>query len=268
MKKNQLLEKLFSLHRFGIKPGLERISLLLNEFGNPQNQYKKIHIAGTNGKGTVASTVASILQESGFKVGLYTSPHFLSFNERIKVNGVNIDDESVCKLIEKMFELAKDFTFFDFTTALAFIFFASQNVDYAVVEAGMGGRFDSTNIIIPELSVITQIDLDHREYLGNTIEEIAFEKAGIIKENIKCIIAEQKHNIHDIFKRVAAEKQSKLILIEERYFAKEIKFNMDLSTEFTALTPTNEYRIHSPLSGKHQIGNLITAIAAIENLSF
>jgi len=264
MEKKQLLEKLFSLHRFGIKPGLERISLLLNEFGNPQNKYKKIHVAGTNGKGTVSSCIASILQESGLKVGLYTSPHFFSFNERIKVNGKDIDDDSVCALLEKMFEFSTDFTFFDFTTALAFIYFAEQKVDYAVIEAGMGGRFDSTNIIIPEVSVITQIDLDHQEYLGNTIEEIALEKAGIIKQGVECVVAEQKHNIKEIFRKTAAEKQSELMFVDEHYFAKGIKFNPDLTTEFTAITPKGEYKIKSPLAGRHQIRNVLTAIAAVE----
>ncbi len=335
MEKKQLLEKLFSLHRFGIKPGLERISLLLNEFGNPQNKYKKIHVAGTNGKGTISSCIASILQESGFKVGLYTSPHFFSFNERIKVNGQDIDDDSVCALLEKLLpytesnyiprwrgqgvdssdilkDSEKDFnsinntselnqnsihplpppagdnknkplpltpvgdinqkdlipTFFDFTTALAFIYFTEQQVDYAVIEAGMGGRFDSTNIIVPEVSVITQIDLDHQEYLGNTIEEIALEKAGIIKQGAKCIVAEQKHNIKDIFRKAAEEKECELIFVDEHYFAKGIKFNPDLTTKFTAITPKGEYKISSPLAGKHQIRNVLTAIAAVESLKY
>ncbi len=183
MKIEEALEKLFSLHRFGVKLGLENIYELAEFLGNPQNKFPSVHIAGSNGKGSTASFLSSILTESGFKVGLYTSPHLVRFNERIRINGKMIEDERILAFIEKTENYIKKNkpTFFELTTALAFEYFAENNVDVAVIETGLGGRLDATNIIKPRGSVITTISLEHENILGNTIEKIAGEKAGIIK---------------------------------------------------------------------------------------
>ncbi len=182
------LNKLFSLHTFGIKLGLENTIGFLNHLGNPQQDLKTIHIAGSNGKGSTASFIASILQEFGFKVGLYTSPHFVKFNERVVINGKQIDDEYISSFItenEKYID-EHQLTFFEVTTAMAFQYFKEMKPDYCVIETGLGGRLDSTNVLNPLAVVITTISLEHTNVLGNTIEQIAAEKAAIIKKDSKC----------------------------------------------------------------------------------
>ena len=174
-----LLHYLFSLHRFGIKPGLERIQFLLSFLDNPETLYPCIHIAGTNGKGSVCSILASILQSAGYKTGLYTSPHIRLFNERIRINGECIPDEDIARLASKLMpEIEKEHTtFFEVTTAMAFAWFAEQNVDIAIIETGMGGRLDATNVMeSPLATIITSIDLDHTEYLGSDLLSIAAKK--------------------------------------------------------------------------------------------
>jgi len=180
------IEKLYNLEKIGIKLGLENTKKLSEYFGNPQNNYRTIHVAGTNGKGSTSSFIASILQEYGLKVGLYTSPHLIRFNERIKINGLEIYDEYIEDFLNNHYDYIYEnkFTFFEATTLLAFKYFADEKVDIAVIETGLGGRLDSTNIINPMASVITNIDYDHQEFLGDTIEKIAFEKAGIVKKNV------------------------------------------------------------------------------------
>jgi len=184
------LDKLFSLHNFGVKLGLENIKRFLEYLGNPQEKLKNIHIAGSNGKGSTASYISSILQEHNYKVGLYTSPHFVRFNERIKINNEEINDTYVSQFISDYYQfiLKNKITFFEVTTAMAFCYFKENNVDYAVIETGLGGRLDATNVIKPLCSVITSICLEHTKILGETIEKIAGEKAGIIKEDSKVVI--------------------------------------------------------------------------------
>ncbi|MDZ7623933.1 MAG: Mur ligase family protein [Ignavibacteriaceae bacterium] len=179
------LKKLFSLHTFGIKLGLENTIGFLEHLGNPQQALKTIHIAGSNGKGSTSSFIASILQEFGFKVGLYTSPHFVKFNERVVINGKQIEDEFVATFIsdnEKYID-EHELTFFEVTTAMAFQYFKDMNTDYCVIETGLGGRLDSTNVLNPLAVVITSISLEHTNVLGDTIEQIASEKAAIIKNS-------------------------------------------------------------------------------------
>ncbi len=190
-KKEEILAHLFSLQRFGIKPGLERTQHLLNFLGNPQNSFPSVHIAGTNGKGSVCSMLASVFMEAGYKTALYTSPHLVRFNERIRVNIIEISDNDIIRLAEILMPEGEKIgaTFFEITTAMAFRYFAEQKVNVAVIETGLGGRFDSTNVLKPLLSVITSLDIDHTEYLGKTIKDIAFEKAGIIKENTPVIVS-------------------------------------------------------------------------------
>jgi dihydrofolate synthase/folylpolyglutamate synthase len=182
----QALTKLFALHTFGIKLGLENIKKFLEHIGNPQNHIRTIHVAGSNGKGSTAAFLASILQELGNKVGLYTSPHFVSYNERIKINSVEIPDDYVADFISRYYEYIEEnkLTFFEVTTAIAFKYFMENKVDIAVIETGLGGRLDATNVLTPLASVITSISLEHTQILGDTIDKITIEKAGIIKHGI------------------------------------------------------------------------------------
>lgn len=274
--KQQILDKLFSLLRFGIKPGLERTNALLERLGSPQNKFPTIHIAGTNGKGTTASAIASILQEAGFKTGLFTSPHIIDFNERIKINGRQISDDEIIALANPMFEASDEIgcTFFEISTAMAFKYFEDNNVDIAIIEVGMGGRFDSTNVLKPLVSVITQIGLDHIEYLGKSLSEIAFEKAGIIKENTPVIIADNHTEIQKIFINIAKEKNSPLQFLDSAVQPQEVIFNSNLSmtaafdlSMFSELFKLeNPVEIQIPFAGKHQLRNIQTALLALSQV--
>ena len=195
------------------KPGLENIFKLCALFENPQDKLKTIHIGGTNGKGSTSNMLASVLQEAGFKVGLYTSPHLVDFTERIKINGENCDKEFVYEFILKLKNLPSDIapSFFEFTTIMAFEYFYRQKVDFAIIEVGLGGRLDSTNIITPLVSAITNVALDHQDILGNTIEEIAGEKAGIIKSNIAVVSGTEDHVVKDIIRSKAQEQKAEFI---------------------------------------------------------
>lgn len=212
--KADIIASLFSKHRMGIKPGLDRTIALAEAMGNPQNSYDTIHVAGTNGKGSTCSVASSILIDSGLKVGLYTSPHIKDFNERIRVNGIAITDDELIEYAEKLLPIAEemDATFFEITTVMAFMYFADMGVRVAVIETGMGGRFDSTNIINPKVCVITDIDMDHEEFLGDTIEKIAFEKAGIIKPNTPIITTNVAENVLGIIREKATKVNAELIL--------------------------------------------------------
>ena len=223
--KADIIANLFSKHRMGIKPGLERTIALAEAMGNPQESYDTIHVAGTNGKGSTCSVASSILIESGRKVGLYTSPHIKDFNERIRVNGVAITDDELIEYAEKLLPIAEemDATFFEITTVMAFMFFADRGVDIAVIETGMGGQFDSTNILNPKVCVITDIDMDHEEFLGDTIEKIAFEKAGIIKPNTPIITTNESDNVLAVIREKATKENAELIL-------PEVLTNMEVAT--------------------------------------
>jgi len=196
MNYDDALKLLTSQGKFKIKLGLERISAVLEKLGNPQDKLKCIHVAGTNGKGSVCAIIASVLQNAGMKVGLYTSPHIFEYTERIKINGVDISKEDFAKYVEEV--CANDLTEFEVLTAVAFKYFADNNVDVVVLETGLGGRFDATNVIKSNLcAIITHIDLDHTERLGNTKSKIAFEKAGIIKPDCPVFTCEGYEEIKD-----------------------------------------------------------------------
>ena len=227
------------------KPGLENIKKLCDFFGNPQEKIKTIHIGGTNGKGSTSNMLSSVLQESGYNIGLYNSPHLVDFTERIKVNGKNCDKEFVYDFIQKLKELPSEIqpSFFEFTTIMAFEYFYQQKVDYAIIEVGLGGRLDSTNIIKPLVSAITNVQLDHQDLLGETIEEIAFEKAGIIKENIPIISGDEKTSVRDIIINKAKE----------------------MSAEFIDAT-TIETSLESDLKGKYQKKNIRVVLALVDEL--
>ncbi|MES2764281.1 MAG: folylpolyglutamate synthase/dihydrofolate synthase family protein [Bacteroidota bacterium] len=268
---SKIIDYLFSLHRFGIKPGLERTLALAEIAGNPHTRFKTIHVAGTNGKGSTCSMLASILQEAGFKTGLYTSPHILRFNERIRVNGAMISDEDMVRHFLKLEPHIEEIgsTFFEVTTVMAFSYFAEQNVDIAVIETGLGGRLDSTNIIAPELSVITSIDLDHMEYLGTTLPKIAFEKAGIIKKNTPVIVAENRAELRGVFEKKADEEDAPITFLKDIFVVENVVFKKDFSTEIyfkNVLKNEDSLKITTSLAGKHQVQNALTAFAAIEVL--
>ena len=198
------------------KTGLETTYRLDEMLGHRHRQYRTIHVAGTNGKGSTSHITAAVLQQSGYRVGLYTSPHLRDFRERIRVNGEMISEEAVCSFVEKMQSVVEELhpSFFELTTALAFDYFAEVGVDVAVIEVGLGGRLDCTNIITPEVSVITNISLDHTDLLGPTLQHIAHEKAGIIKANVPVVVGETQPEVADIFRQKAAEVGTTIVFAD------------------------------------------------------
>lgn len=251
------------------KEGLSTTHILDAHFNHPHNQYKTIHIAGTNGKGSCAHTIAAILQHTGLKVGLYTSPHLVDFRERIRVNGEMMPQQYVIDFVEEersFFEPLHP-SFFELTTALAFKYFAEQHVDVAVIEVGLGGRLDCTNIISPILSVITNISFDHTQFLGNTLAQIASEKAGIIKHKVPVIIGECNAETRPVFEHKAHEVEAPILFAEDN---KEV-----LSSEFSDLyghklrhyTTRSFGDIYGELTGECQIKNANTILCALHSLS-
>nr|WP_299341102.1 folylpolyglutamate synthase/dihydrofolate synthase family protein [Allomuricauda sp.] len=200
-----------------LKNKLDNILSLSEVLGNPHEKFKSVHVAGTNGKGSSSHMLASILQEAGYKVGLYTSPHLKDFRERIKINGKPVSKDFVKKFVaaHKAFFETHSLSFFEMTVGMAFSHFANEKVDIAVIEVGLGGRLDSTNIITPEVSLITNIGFDHMEILGNTLEKIALEKAGIIKRNIPVVVSEKQPETEGIFQLIAAQKSAEIVFAED-----------------------------------------------------
>ncbi len=230
------------------KEDLTNIRLLASYLGNPQDRLKCIHVAGTNGKGSTSHMLASVLQESGYKVGLYTSPHLKDFRERIKINGEEISEDFVIEFIarHKSFFEANDMSFFEMSVGLAFDYFVSEKVDIAIIEVGLGGRLDATNIITPLISVITNIDLDHMQFLGNTPREIAGEKAGIIKPNVPVVIGEYTQETQPVFLAKAEENKAPI------YFAS------DLISEVFASDLIGDYQFHNKKTVQQTIAVLNT----------
>lgn len=268
-KKQEILDKLFALHRFGIKPGLERTLALCESAGNPHRSFPAIHVAGTNGKGAVCSMIASILMEAGYRVGLYTSPHIKDFNERIRINGRAISDDDIVRLSGGLF-LQSDkngCTFFEITTVMAFQYFAERKVDIAVIETGMGGRFDSTNILDPIISVITPIALDHSEYLGSTIESVAFEKAGIIKKGRPVICGKNDPVALAVIRKRTEVSESGLFPVSEMVSIGNSEPGKGNSIIVDITTPGKDYSsLEIGLLGSHQAENACTAIVAAEQI--
>ncbi|MDQ3072041.1 MAG: bifunctional folylpolyglutamate synthase/dihydrofolate synthase [Bacteroidota bacterium] len=240
---------------------------LCRVLNNPEQKFKSIHVAGTNGKGSVSHFLASILQEAGYKTGLYTSPHLLDFRERIRVNGEMIAEQEVVKFVEGIKPVieAIEPSFFEVTVALAFDHFSKEQVDYAVIETGLGGRLDSTNVIRPVLSIITNVSFDHQNMLGETLGEIAFEKAGIIKPCVPVVIGKAHTETSGVFIKQAKASYSNLSFAdsEVKLERHEIE-NGNLNAELT--TGDKIYQLSSPLAGLYQIENLKTVVKAIEVL--
>lgn len=240
-------------HRIGAaayKADLQPTIDMMAALGNPENRFKSIHVAGTNGKGSVSHFLASILQEAGYRVGLYTSPHLVDFRERIRINGDMIPQSEVVDFVDRHRAMFADLhlSFFEMTVGLAFDYFASQKVDIAVVEVGMGGRLDSTNVISPLLSVITNIGLDHTQFLGDTLEKIAAEKAGIIKPGVPVVIGETQPETEPVFRAKAAELQAPISFADRRHRVERIE-------DYT-----------SELTGEYQKKNIATVLEAVDVL--
>ena len=252
------------------KPDLGNIVELLDFLGNPQNNFKTIHVAGTNGKGTVSHTLASIFQECGYKTGLYTSPHLLDYRERIRINGQMIPEQNVIDFIDENKEKFEEMqlSFFEMATGMAFDYFAKEKVDIAIIEVGLGGRLDSTNVIKPELSVITNISLDHVAMLGNTLAEIAVEKAGIIKPNTPVVIGETQTETKDVFIRKAQECNAPIYFADQIFDCDKIHVESLDYQKFDIWKNSELYieAVEFPLLGYYQKKNLATVVCAIDIL--
>src|SRR5208282_1357555 len=263
------IKYLYDLQRHSIKLGLERTEKILAVLGNPHRRFLSVHVAGTNGKGSVAAMVASMLMSDGFRVGLFTSPHMVSFTERIRINGSKISETEVGQLTgeikEKISALAAtagEPTFFEFVTVMAFLYFARNNVDWSVIEVGMGGRLDATNLILPKVSVITGISYDHKEFLGNTLSDIAGEKAGIIKHGTPVVCSAQEPEVEQILRKKAGAESSPLF-IYGKDFSGTLRSTDITGTRFDYRSEDNILTdLQVPLPGEHQVINACVAVKA------
>jgi dihydrofolate synthase/folylpolyglutamate synthase len=262
----ECLQAMYALRRFGIKLGLATIRSILKGLGNPQDGFKCVHVAGTNGKGSVAASLASILHEAGHRVGLYTSPHLVRFNERICINQRQISNDDVVaayRAVKRVLSGSREPTFFELTTAIAFYEFGEKKVDWAVVETGMGGRLDATNIIKAALAIITNISLEHREYLGNTLALIAREKAGIIKRKTPVITGIRQKQALAAVKAIAAAKSAPLFILGRHFRTRRRSFGgfsyFGINTDWPDL--------HTALAGDYQVDNAALVLAAVELLN-
>ena len=300
MTYSETLDYLFNslpmYHRIGqaaYKADITNTVSLMHHLGNPERRFRSIHVAGTNGKGSVSHMLASILMQAGYKVGLYTSPHLVDFRERIRINGAMIPQEEVTRFVElhKDYMQSLQLSFFEMTVGLAFDYFATQQVDVAVVEVGMGGRLDSTNVIMPDLSIITNIGFDHTQFLGNTLPLIAGEKAGIIKPGVPVVIGESHPETRPVFEQKAAEMGAPIYFADDNYRiiaqpeppslqSSDLRFTVEklkvesgkLKVEKNPSAAANSQfsilnsQFTTPLSGSYQLKNLATLFQALELL--
>lgn len=270
MTYEEVLEFIHNALKGGIKPGLSRIARLMEHLGNPEKTLRFIHVAGTNGKGSTAATIASILKEAGYRTGLYISPFIQDFRERISIDGRMISKEDLVLLMERIIRVSHLMereelgapTEFELVTALAFLYYAEQHCDFVVLEVGLGGRFDATNVIdVPLVSVICSISMDHMEYLGNTLEQIAFEKAGIMKEDgVTVLYPVQQPCVFETIRELAGERKNELITPA----LGELRILRESSGGNVFQYRGEEYR--TPLLGEHQIYNALTALEAVRVL--
>lgn len=278
-----LFEQLPMFHRIGAaayKADLNNTLAICKILGNPQNKFKSVHVAGTNGKGSVSHFLASVMQENGYKTGLYTSPHLKDYRERIRINGKKISEEKVVEFVEKNKSACDKIkpSFFEWTVGLAFDYFAEEKVDIAIIETGLGGRLDSTNIITPELSVITNIGMDHTNLLGYTLQKIALEKAGIIKKSVPIVIGQKQEEIKNIFIEKAKDEKSEIYFADDHFhiLQAEVVYNhqpeLMISLQFRNGNDLKhlfdkDQVIRSPLTGYYQVKNIPTVLMALDVLN-
>lgn len=270
MNNKEAIIWLNGFQQFGVKLGLERITKLCNNLDNPQNNYKIIHVGGTNGKGSVCCFLGSILSSGGYKTGIYTSPHLQRINERFVIDGKEISEKDFVYLIEKIKPIVEEMkkegeppTYFEILTAMAFQYFNDKEVEFAVIEVGLGGRFDATNIVNPILTIITNVTLDHQDVLGENVGDIAYEKAGIIKEDIPLITGVQD-DILRVIQTKAKENNSETTIITEDNWKR--LSNDNYGQEFLIKGLLKDYKINTKLLGRFQGKNIAIALNAIENL--
>jgi dihydrofolate synthase/folylpolyglutamate synthase len=262
------IDYLYSLEYSGIKLGLEKVSHLLQFLGNPQKKWPAVHIAGTNGKGSTAAFIYTILKEAGYKVGLYSSPHLVDFSERIRINEQKISWESMVEYTRNLKDQIEKHqaTFFEATTAMAFAYFADQKVDIAVIETGLGGRLDATNLVEPLATVITSISADHQQFLGDTLPEISYEKAGIMKSGVPCFTIQQFPEVMQVLQEKATEKNVPFFVIQPASHFRIREEDLKGSNFDLFLPPGSFQNLRIPLAGTHQISNAALAVAAIQVL--
>ncbi|MGI8401681.1 MAG: bifunctional folylpolyglutamate synthase/dihydrofolate synthase [Gemmatimonadaceae bacterium] len=262
------IDALFARTTSGTKFGLERTYAILAKMGSPHERLTAIHVAGTNGKGSVVATAEALLRATGHRVGRYTSPHLIDFRERITVDGVPIAEEDVLRFLERWIPAAEEMgaTFFELTTALAFDWFATNKVDVAVIETGLGGRLDSTNVLIPRVATVTSIGLDHVDLLGNTLEAIAREKAGIFKRGVPAVIGEADPSIAELLERCAKEAGAEpLTVVDDSYRLSGVEVSAS-GTSFSLVHGADRERLTTPLIGAYQARNTATAIVTVRAL--
>lgn len=258
------IDYLYNLKWHGIKLGLDNIRRLMAALGEPHTRFRSVHVAGTNGKGSTAAAIAMVLQAAGHRTGLYTSPHLIDFTERIRVDGTPVSPEQVARLTERVRAAAGELpvTFFEFTTAMAFLHFADLSVDWVAAEVGMGGRYDATNVLTPLVSVITNVDFDHQAYLGNTLEQIAFEKAGIVKPGVPVVTATDRPEALEVVRTVCREQGAPLYRV-----GAEIRVEGPSPQRFRYRGLRGSYAdLNFALLGRHQLSNAACALAALELL--
>jgi dihydrofolate synthase/folylpolyglutamate synthase len=268
MNYRQCLDYLYDLQKFGIKLGLVNTVSLLNYLGNPHFKYPTIHIAGSNGKGSVCAMLESILCSAGYQAGLYTSPHLVSFTERIRICRKEIEPEFITEFVNQLkARIDRDqYTFFEVTTALAFLYFAEKKVEFAVVETGLGGRLDSTNLVQPEVAGITTISLEHTDILGKTLKKIAWEKGGIVKENIPTVVGNSEPLVVKTLKQICKQRKSRFVSVADtsRWRIKDIGLK---GGQFDAKINGRRYsNLFVNLAGRHQVGNAVFALKVVEQL--
>jgi dihydrofolate synthase/folylpolyglutamate synthase len=275
----EIFRWLLRLHKFGSKPGLENISHLLALLADPQKDFRSIHVTGTNGKGSTVAMISSILSSAGYNVGMFTSPQLSSFTERIQINGKQIPPKEIIRILEEIRPLAEGMekdpayeglrhpTFFEVVTALGVKYFSDKSVDFAVLEVGMGGRLDATNVVHSLVSVLTNVSLEHTEVLGDTVLEIAEEKAGIVKQGGVLVTATEDEEVFNLLEKICESKDSKIYLVDRDVQYK--KFDSSLNGQRFRIEGLNQVyeELFIPLLGSHQIRNAATAVGAVESLS-
>jgi dihydrofolate synthase/folylpolyglutamate synthase len=275
MAYEDLEQWMFNLERFGIKLGLDNMTEFMSRTGDPHNDFKSVHITGTNGKGSVCACLASMLTDAGLKVGLYTSPHLVDFRERIRVDGTMISEADVVRIANELRatmesmareDSEKQLTFFEFTTGLAFRYFSEMKVDIAVVEVGMGGRLDATNLLNPEVVGITRVGLEHTAYLGKTLRDIAREKAGIIKQGVPVVSCEGNREVLSVLLATCEKKSARLLLMGRDFSFGNGTTTMD-GAIFDYIGERSIQGLRIPLIGEHQMENAAMAVAIAEELS-